>query len=68
MTETLTDTITTGRRAALVAYYELRRTQAQVRAAHAQIEAEQMDVMGRTVRMLSDAAVLDEYQRILGRS
>ena len=65
MTETLIDTAT--QRVALVAYYDRRRAQAQLRATHAQIEADAMDVMGRTVRILTDAAVTDEHQRMLGQ-
>lgn len=72
MTETPTDTMTTGHRAALVEYYERRRakaqrnaTQAQRIATHAQIEADEMAVLGSTVRVLGDAAVADEYRRVV---
>ena len=67
MTQTLTDTITIEHRAALVAYYERRRAQAQLRATHAQTEADEMAVLGSTVRILGDAAVADEYQRLVTR-
>ena len=67
MTETLTDTIITEQRAALVAYYERRRAQAQRIAIHAQTEADEMAVLGNTVRILGDAAVADEYQRLVTR-
>ena len=67
MTDTLTDTITIEYRAALVAYYERRRVQAQRIAADAQTEADAMAVMGNTVRILGDAAVTDEYQRLVTR-
>jgi hypothetical protein len=48
-------------RVAIVAYYDAKR-------ASYQIDADDMAVMGRTVRVLTDAEVIDEYQRILGRS
>lgn len=69
MTDTLTDTPTdtTAQRAELVAYYEGRRAQAERHATHAHVEADEMGVMGRTVRVLSDAAVADEYQRLVVR-
>ena len=63
MTETPTDT--TAQRAELVAYYEGRRAQAEIHAAYAHVEADEMGVMGRTVRVLSDAAVDDEYRRMI---
>jgi hypothetical protein len=66
MTETPTETI--AERAALVAYYDARHVQAQQRAANAQIEADAMDVLGRTVRVLTDAQVLDEHQRLVLRN
>ena len=56
MTETPTDT--TAQRAELVAYYERKR-------ASAQQEADEMAVLGSTVRVLSDAAVDDEYRRMI---
>lgn len=65
MTDTPTDT--TAQRAELVVYYEGRRAQAERHAAHAHVEADEMGVMGRTVRVLSDAAVADEYQRLVVR-
>ena len=55
-----TPTGTTAQRAALVAYYERKR-------ASAQQEADVMAVLGSTVRVLGDAAVDDEYQRVIGR-
>ena len=67
MTEIPTDTIAVTRRAALVEYYERRRAQAQRCATHAQTEADEMAVMGNTVRILGDAAVTDEYQRLVTR-
>jgi hypothetical protein len=66
MTETPTETIV--ERAALVAYYDVRHVQAQQRAANAQIEADAMAVLGRTVRVLTDAQVLDEHQRLVLRN
>ena len=58
MTETPTDT--TFERAALVAHYDAKR-------ALAQVEADDHALMGRTVRVLTDAEVLDAYERMLGR-
>jgi len=63
MTETPTDVtavLARPMRVALAAYYEAKR-------ALAQTQADEMAVMGRTVRVLTDAAVLDEYERMLGR-
>lgn len=56
MTDTLTDT--TAQRAALVAHYEIER-------AIYQLQADKMDAMGRTVRLLSDAQVADEYHDLV---
>jgi len=47
-------------RVALVAYYDAKR-------ALAQTKADDHALMGRTVRVLTDAEVLDEYERMLGR-
>ena len=47
-------------RVALAAYYDAKR-------ALAQTKADDAALMGRTVRVLTDAEVLDEYQRMLGR-
>lgn len=58
MTDTPTDT--TFERAALVAHYDAKR-------ALAQVEADDHALMGRTVRVLTDAEVLDAYERMLGR-
>ena len=63
MTETPTDvTATLARplRVALVAYYETKH-------ALAQMKADDHALMARTVRVLTDAEVIDEYQRMLGR-
>ena len=58
----MTDILTaTAQRAALVAYYEIER-------AIAQTQADEMHVMGRTVRLLSDAQVADEYHSLVGGS
>jgi len=48
-------------RVALAAYYDAKR-------ALAQVKADDHALMGRTVRVLTDAEVVDEYQRLLGRS
>lgn len=64
MTEIPTDVTTTlarPMRVALAAYYDAKR-------ALAQVEADDHALMSRTVRVLTDAEVLDEYQRMLGRS
>ena len=70
MTDTLTDT--TAQRAALVAYYDLKRAsyqleadQMDVKRASYQLEADKMDSMGRTVRILNDAHVADEYHDLV---
>jgi hypothetical protein len=48
-------------RVALAAYYDAAR-------ALAQTQADDHALMGRTVRVLTDAEVIDEYERMLGRS
>jgi len=58
MTDTPTDT--TFERAALVAHYDLQR-------ASYQLQADEMAMLGRTVRVLRDADVIDEYDQMLGR-
>ena len=64
MTETPTDTtaiLARHMRVALVAYYDAEH-------ALAQMKADDHALMARTVRVLTDAEVIDEYQRIaLGR-
>ena len=63
MTETPTDTtaiLARPMRVALVAYYDAKR-------ALAQSKADDAALMARTVRVLTDAEVIDEYQRMLGR-
>ena len=56
----MTDILTaTAQRAALVAHYEIER-------AIYQLQADKMDAMGRTVRILSDAHVDDEYHDLVG--
>jgi hypothetical protein len=62
MTEIPTDVtaiLASSMRVALVAYYDAKR-------ALAQTQADDHALMGRTVRVLTDTDVLDEYQR-LGR-
>jgi hypothetical protein len=63
MTETPTDVtaiLARPMRVALAAYYDAKR-------ALAQTKADDAALMGRTVRMLTDAEVIDEYERMLGR-
>jgi len=63
MTETPTDvtaSLARPMRVALAAYYEAKR-------ALAQTKADEMAVVGRTVRLLTDAEVLDAYEQMLGR-
>ena len=63
MTETPTDVtaiLARPMRVALAAYYDAKR-------ALAQVEADDHALMGRTVRVLTDAEVLDAYERMLGR-
>ena len=59
MTETPTETM--AERAALVAYYDARR-------ASYQTDVDAMAVLGSTVRVLTDAQVLDEHQRLVLRN
>ena len=59
MTETPTDT--TLERAALVAHYDLQR-------ASYQLQADEMALLGRTVRVLRDADVIDEYKCVVTHS
>ena len=47
-------------RVALAAYYD-------AKCALAQSKADDAALMARTVRVLTDAEVIDEYQRMLGR-
>ena len=58
MTDTPTDT--TFERAALVAHYDLQR-------ASYQLQADEMAMLGRTVRVLRDADVIDEYKCVVLR-
>ena len=58
MTDTPTDT--TFERAALVAHYDLQR-------ASYQLEADEMALLARTVRVLRDADVIEEYECIVLR-
>jgi hypothetical protein len=63
MTETPTDvtaTLADTMRVALAAYYDAKR-------ALAQTQADDHALMGRTVRVLTDAEVIDEYYRMLAR-
>ena len=59
MTKTPTDT--TVERAALVAHYDLQR-------ASYQLEADEMALLARTVRVLRDADVIEEYECIVLRN
>ena len=59
MTDTPTDT--TFERAALVAHYDLQR-------ASYQLQADKMAMLGRTVRVLRDADVIDEYKCVVTHS
>jgi len=59
MTDTPTDT--TFERAALVAHYDLQR-------ASYQLQADEMAMLGRTVRVLRDADVIDEYKCVVTHS
>ena len=63
MTETPTDVtaiFARPMRVALAAYYDAKR-------ALTQVEADDHALMGRTVRVMTDAEVLDAYERMLGR-
>ena len=63
MTETqtdITDSLVRPVRVALAAYYDAKR-------ALAQTKADDHALMARTVRVLTDAEVIDEYQRIVSR-